>query len=120
MEFRSVHRYAHISAKKARPAADLIRGRGVNEALDLLRGHPTRGAALFHKVLRSALSNAAQNEATDVNALRVADARADEGPLVHGRERYRSGTMGRAMPIRRRTAHLSVVLADAAARREEE
>jgi large subunit ribosomal protein L22 len=112
MEFRASHRYAHISAKKARPAADLIRGADVNRASVLLEGHPSRGAALFRKVLRSAIANAAQNEGVDVNRLRVADARVDEGPLVHGRVRYRSGTMGRAMPIRKRTAHLLITLSE--------
>ncbi|TAH34930.1 MAG: 50S ribosomal protein L22 [Planctomycetota bacterium] len=115
MEFRAIHRYAHISASKARPAADLIRGQDANSALLLLRGHPSRGAAFFRKVLESAIANAGQNEAVDVNTLRVADARVDGGPLVHGRQRFRSGTMGRAMPIRRRTAHLAVVLAEGGA-----
>lgn len=114
MEFRAIHRYAHISASKARPAADLVRGRAANEALVLLQGHPSRGAAFLLKVMRSAVANAAQNEAVDVNTLRIKDVRVDGGPLVHGRPKFRSGTMGRAFPIRRRTAHFQVVLTDEA------
>ncbi|MFQ5747978.1 MAG: 50S ribosomal protein L22 [Planctomycetota bacterium] len=112
MQFRASHRYAHISARKARPAANLIRGLEINTALQLLEGSLSRGAALFTKVLRSAVANASQNEAVDVNNLIVSDARVDEGPLVHGRARFRPGAMGRAMPIRRRTAHIKVTVSE--------
>ncbi len=112
MQFRASHRYAHISAKKARPAANLIRGLEINTALQLLEGSLSRGASLFTKVLRSAVANASQNEAVDVNNLIVSDARVDEGPLVHGRARFRPGAMGRAMPIRRRTAHIKVTVSE--------
>lgn len=112
MQFRASHRYAHISATKARPAADLIRGMDVNNALEVLRVNPTRGAAMFRKVLSSAIANASQNEAIDVNELVVAEVRVDEGPLIHGRPRFRPGAMGRAMPIRRRTSHLKLTVAE--------
>ncbi len=112
MEFRASHRYAKMSARKARPAADLIRGLNVNRALDLLEGHPTRGASLFKKVLRSAIANAGLNDEVDVNTLVVSDARVDEGPLVHGRPRFRPGPMGRAMPLRRRTSHLRIAVSE--------
>jgi large subunit ribosomal protein L22 len=113
MEFRASHRYAHISAKKARLAANLIRGLDVNRAMEVLRVNPTRGAAFFHKVLASAVANASQNEAIDVNALVVCEARVDEGPLIHGRPRFRPGAMGRSMPIRRRTSHIKLAVAEA-------
>jgi large subunit ribosomal protein L22 len=112
MEFRASHRYAHISAKKVRPAATLIRGLDVNRALVLLQNTPSRGASLFTKVLRSAIANASQNDAVDVNNLCVSDARVDEGPLIHGRPRFRPGSMGRAMIIRRRSAHIRVAVAE--------
>lgn len=112
MEFRASHRYAHISAKKARLAANLIRGLDVNRAMEVLRVNQTRGAFFFNKVLASAIANAAQNEAVDVNNLVVSEARVDEGPLVHGRARFRPGAMGRAMPIRRRTSHIKLAVAE--------
>lgn len=112
MEFRASHRYAHISAKKARLAANLIRGLDVNRAMEVLRVNQTRGAFFFNKVLASAIANAAQNEAVDVNNLVISEARVDEGPLVHGRARFRPGAMGRAMPIRRRTSHLKLAVAE--------
>lgn len=118
MEFRASHRFAHISAKKVRPMATLIRGQNVNQALEALRFQRSRGAALFHKVVASALANAGQNEAVDVNQLIVSDARVDEGPLLHGRARFRPGSMGRAMPFRRRTSHLKITLSEKEASQE--
>ncbi len=112
MEFRASHRYAHMSAKKARPAANLIRGLDVNRALILLQGHRTRGAAIFSKVLKSAIANAGQNDAVNVDTLVVSDARVDEGPLIHGRPRFRPGPMGRAMTIRRRTSHFRIAVSE--------
>ncbi len=111
MEFRASHRYAHISAFKARSAATLIRGLDVNRALVLLEHDPTRGAAFLKKVLRSAIANASQDENVDPNRLYVKDVRVDEGPLIHGRPRFRPGPMGRAMPLRRRTSHFHVAVA---------
>ncbi len=111
MEFRASHRYAHMSAFKARRAADLIRGLDVNRALLVLEYDPTRSAAFFIKVLRSAVANAAQNETVDVNRLYVKDARVDQGPLIHGRPRFRSGSMGRMCEIRRRTSHFRIAVA---------
>ena len=110
-QFRASHRYAHMSATKARPAANLIRGLGVNRALEVPEHDPSRGASIFLKVLRSAVANASQDETVDVNRLVVVDARVDPGPLVHGRPRFRPGPMGRAMPIRRRTSHFRIAVA---------
>lgn len=111
MQYRASHRYAHISPYKARSAASLIRGLDVNRALDLLRLDHSRGAALLSKVLKSAIANAGQDDGVDISRLVVAAAWVDEGPLVHGRARFRPGPMGRVMPIRRRTSHLRVVVA---------
>ncbi len=111
MEFRASHRYAHISPYKARRAADLIRGLSANRALLVLEYDPTRGAAFFKKVLRSAIANASQNESVDVNSLYVKDARVDGGPLVHGRPRFRAASMGRMSEIRRRTSHFRITVA---------
>ena len=112
MEFHASHRYAHMSARKARPAANLIRGLDVNRALILLRSDKTRGAAIFSKVLKSAIANAGQNDAVNVDTLVVSDARVDEGPLIHGSPRFRPGPMGRAMTIRCRTSHFSIAVSE--------
>ena len=58
MAFRASHRFARISARKVRPLADLVRGKFADEALDVLRYQPQRGARMLEKVLKSALGNA--------------------------------------------------------------
>ena len=58
MAYHAIHRYARISARKVRPLADLVRGKFADEALDILRYQPQRGARMLEKVIRSALGNA--------------------------------------------------------------
>ena len=71
MSFRASHRYARISARKVRPLADLIRGKFADEALDILRYQPQRGARLLEKVLRSALGNAQDPDQNSGRAIDV-------------------------------------------------
>ncbi len=106
------HRYAKLTARKARLSADLIRGRGVNEAIEILALNSRRASAFYLKVLKSAIANASQDEDVNVNRLYVSDCRADDGPLLQGRLRWRPGPQGRAMPYRKRTSHLTVVLSE--------
>ena len=111
--FTAKHRFARITARKARLAADQIRGRSVNEALEILELAPQRSAAFFLKVLRSAVANASQDESVNINDLYVADSRADDGPMLNNRLRWRPGPQGRAMPYSKKTSHLTVVVAEA-------
>jgi large subunit ribosomal protein L22 len=116
-EFVAKHRFARITARKARRIADLIRGKSVNEALELLSFSPQRGAGFYAKVLNSAVNNASQDEAINVNRLVISECRADDGPLLNDRLRWRPGPQGRAMPFQKRLSHLTVrvrELADAA------
>ena len=106
------HRYARLTARKARLIADVIRGRPVNEALELLQFAPQRAAAFYLKVLRSAVANATLDEDVDVNRLYVSDSRADDGPLLNNRMRFRPGPQGRAMPFAKRLSHLIVAVAE--------
>ena len=108
--FAARHRYARITARKARLIADRIRGASVNHALEELEFSPKRAATFYLKVLRSAIANASQDESVNVNRLYVAESRADDGPLLQGRMRWRPGPQGRAMPFRKRTSHLTVVV----------
>ncbi len=108
--YRAAHRFARLTARKARLAADLIRGKSANRALELLQFSPQRAAAFYLKVLESAIANASQDESVNVNRLYVAESRADDGPLLQGRMRWRPGPQGRAMPFRKRTSHLTVVV----------
>lgn len=107
MEFRSSYRYARISARKVRPLIDLVRGRRVNEALQLLRFVHRRARPMIEKVIKSAVANATQVGGVEVDDLVVAEAYCDEGPTL---KRWRPRAMGRAYPILKRTSHISVML----------
>src|SRR5882672_1061632 len=110
MEYKASHRYAKTTARKARLVADLIRGLPVNRALTVLDRSPRRAAVLLGKVVRSAVANAEQDTNVDPNQLRVSLARVDEGPLLGGAARWRAGSRGRAMPIKKRTSHIHIQL----------
>jgi large subunit ribosomal protein L22 len=107
-EFTAKHRFARITARKAGLIANLIRGRSVNDALETLQFTPNRGAAFYLKIVKSAVANASQDEAVNVNRLYISDARADVGPLLNDRMRFRPGPQGRAMPFAKRLSHLTI------------
>lgn len=111
-EVRAVHRGARMGAYKARRILALIRGRSVNAALDELRHTRHRAARAVYKVLASAVANALQNPAVRPNRLVVSRTFAQDGPLLPGGMRVRPGPQGRAMPIKRRTCHIHVHVAD--------
>lgn len=112
MAFEASHRFARISASKVRLFAQLIRGRTAREGLDLLRYVPNRGAAMLHKVLRSAMANAEDRGARDVDKMLIKIARVDEGPMF---KRLHARARGMAYLIRRRFAHIHVGIDAAAA-----
>jgi len=114
-DFMAKHRYARITARKARLVADAIRGMAVNEALETLQFAPQRAAAFYLKVLKSAVANASASEQVNLNRLVISDIRADDGPLLNNRMRWRPGPQGRAMPFRKRTSHLTIVVSEAGA-----
>ncbi|MAB81342.1 MAG: 50S ribosomal protein L22 [Planctomycetes bacterium] len=109
-EFRAKHRFARLTARKARLVADSIRGMDVNQAMEILEFSPRRASAFYLKVLKSAVANASQDENINVNRLYVCDSRADDGPLLNGRLRWRPGPQGRAMPFRKRMSHLTITV----------
>jgi large subunit ribosomal protein L22 len=101
-------RYLRVSPQKARLVADTIRGKRVEEALDLLRYNPKAVARDLRKLVESALANAKNAEAgVDVDRLVVADIHVDGGPSLK-RIRYRA--MGRVFRILKRTCHVTVQL----------
>ena len=110
MRVRAVGKYLRISARKARLVTDLIKGRKVEEGINLLKYSPKRGARSVLKVLNSAVANADQNPNIDVDTLVILNAYADEGPTL---KRWRPRAMGRATRIRKRTSHITVVLEEA-------
>ena len=107
MAYEAKHRFAQISPRKVRPLADLIRGKFADEALEILRYHPNRGARMLEKVLKSALANAEDRRATRINNLMVVDVRVDGGPMVR---RLKPKARGMASVIKKRMSHISVAL----------
>jgi large subunit ribosomal protein L22 len=109
MEFRAHHYFADTGARKIRPFADLIRGKRADEALEALRFFPNRSARLVEQVLKSALGNAQDQGARDVDELLVVEARVDGGPMM---KRIMPRARGMAYLIKRRLAHIHVTLSD--------
>jgi large subunit ribosomal protein L22 len=109
MEYRALHRFADMSASKIRPFATLIRGRRADEALEALRFFPNKSARLLEQAIKSALGNAEDLGARDIDELVVAESRVDQGPMM---KRIRPRARGSANVIKRRSAHIHVVLSD--------
>jgi large subunit ribosomal protein L22 len=100
-------RFVRVSARKARRVIDLVRGKSVSEALDILRWAPQAASGPVAKVIASAAANATNNNGLDPASLVVASVYADEGPTA---KRIRPRAQGRAFRIRRRTSHITVVV----------
>ena len=111
MEYAAKHRFADMNARKIRQFAALIRGRAADEAVELLRFYPNRGARLLESVLKSAMGNAEDRGARDKDELVVVESRVDGGPIM---KRFMPRARGSAFPIKRRYAHIVVVLSDLA------
>jgi large subunit ribosomal protein L22 len=105
---RAQHRYARMSAWKARQVLDLIRGLPVDRADEVLQFTERAAAATIRKVLASAIANAEHNDQLDGETLYVAACYADEGPTL---KRWRPRARGRATRIRKRTCHITIVVA---------
>ena len=104
MAWRATHRFARISERKARLVVDMIRGLPCDQAVELLDFTNKRAAYLVDRVLKSAMSNANEQEAT-MNKLYVSEARVDSGAII---KRWRPKDRGRAHPIQKRTSHIIV------------
>ena len=100
-------RFVRVSATKARRVIDLVRGKSVEEALDILRWAPQSASEPVAKVIASAAANAQNNEGLDPTSLVVATIHADEGPTA---KRIRPRAQGRAFRIRKRTSHITVIV----------
>ncbi|MCV3262431.1 50S ribosomal protein L22 [Vibrio harveyi] len=109
MEAIAKHNFARISPQKARLVADLIRGKSVDQALEILTFSNKKAAALVKKVLESAIANAEHNEGADIDDLNVAKIFVDEIPTM---KRIMPRAKGRADRILKRSSHITVVVAD--------
>ena len=113
MEARAIQRTVRQSPRKMRLVVDLVRGKPVGEAMAILKFSTKHAAKQVSKVLLSAVANAEQaslkgDERLDVDSLFVKEALVDGGPSL---KRFSPAAMGRATPIRKRTSHVTIVVA---------
>ncbi len=109
MRVRAVAKDTGLSARKVRPVIDMVRGKNVDEALSLLRFTPTPKARTVAKVVKSAAANAENNYQMSPSELKIVSISADEAPTM---KRYRPRARGRASHIRKRSSHITVIVAD--------
>lgn len=111
MEARCVARYIRVTPRKMRLVADLVRGKNVNDAINILKFTPRSASSPTLKAIQSAVANYAQlhdASSSEIDALTVRTIFADEGPTMH---RFMPRAQGRATPIKKRMSHLTVVVA---------
>ncbi len=109
MESSAKLSFARLSPRKTRLVVDMVRGKGIQDALNILRFSPQPSAKLVAKLLSSAVANAEQKGVADVDRLFVKTIFVDGGTVL---KRFVPRAMGRASKIRKPTSHISVVLAD--------
>lgn len=111
MEAKATHKYIGSSPRKMRLVIDLIRGESVEKAIEILHFSPKHAAVDAEKVLRSAVSNLFnkdENSSNDPSELYVKEVFVNGGPMV---KRIQPAPMGRAFRIRKRSNHLTIIVA---------
>jgi large subunit ribosomal protein L22 len=111
MEAKATHKYIGSSPRKMRLVIDLIRGKSVDQAIEILHFSPKHASVDAEKVLRSAVSNLMnkdENANHDISELYVKEAYVNQGPTL---KRIMPAPMGRAYRIRKRSNHLTIVVA---------
>jgi large subunit ribosomal protein L22 len=107
-EAKAILRFVRVAPRKARLVVDLIRGHQVAEALNILKFTPRSASRVVEKILKSAVANAENLEIGDPDDLWVTRVCVDGGPVL---KRFQARSMGRANPIKKRTSHITVVVA---------
>lgn len=110
--WRSSCRYAPFSARKARLVTDLIVGRSVQDALDILKFTRKRAAGVIEKVLKTAIADADEQQA-DVDNLYITEARVDDAGIRIGTKRWIPKDRGKSHPIRKKACHIHVRVTEA-------
>ncbi|MBM5573960.1 MULTISPECIES: 50S ribosomal protein L22 [Deefgea] len=109
MQVSAVLSNTRLSAQKARLVADLVRGKSVEQALNILAFSPKKGAVLIKKVLESAIANAEHNEGADIDTLKVKTIYVDKGPSL---KRFTARAKGRGNKIEKQTCHITLTVGD--------
>jgi large subunit ribosomal protein L22 len=100
-------RYLRVAPRKARLVADMIRGKKVQQALDLLAFSKRYVSKDFHKLIRSALASAEQKGDMDPDNLIIKTVMVDQGPII---KRWLPRARGSATPIQKKTSHVTLIL----------
>lgn len=108
-QFKAILRNTRISARKARLVVDMVRGKPVSVALDTLKLTNKKAAPLVSKLIQSAMASATSQATVDVDRLVVSEVFVDEGATL---KRFLPRAQGRATPIRKRSSHITVKLAE--------
>ena len=109
MQVSAILRGTRLSAQKARLVADLVRGKSVDQALNILTFSPQKAAFSIKKVLESAIANAEHNEGADIDELKVKTIYVDQGPVL---KRFTARAKGRGNRISKPTCHITVTVGD--------
>ena len=109
METRAILRGARLSAQKGRLVADLIRGKPVDKALNILAFTPNKGAAVIKKVLESAIANAEHNDGADIDELKVKRVFVERGTFL---KRFQARAKGRGNRVLKHTCHIYITVGD--------
>jgi large subunit ribosomal protein L22 len=107
MEARAKLRYVRLSPQKTRLVVDMVRGKRIQEVLNILKFSPQKAADVVSKLVSSAVANAEQQGVSDVDRLFVKAISVDQGPVL---KRFLPRAQGRATKIRKPTSHITVVL----------
>ena len=109
METKASLRGARISAQKGRLIADLIRGKKVDQAINILAFSPKKGAGLMKKLLESAIANAEHNDGADIDALKVKTVHVERGTYM---KRFMARAKGRGTRVQKHSCHIYLTVGD--------
>ena len=109
METKAILRGARLSAQKGRLVADLIRGKPVDQAINILAFTPKKGAGIIKKVLESAIANAEHNDGADIDVLKVKTVFVERGMFL---KRFQARAKGRGNRVTKQTCHIFITVGD--------
>ena len=109
MQTSAVLRSVRLSPQKGRLVADQVRGLAVDQALNILKVSPKKGARIIQKVVESAIANAEHNDGADIDELKITRILVEQGPVF---KRFRPRAKGRASKILKPTCHIFVTVGD--------
>ena len=109
METKASLRGARLSAQKGRLVADLVRGKPVDQAMNILAFTPKKGAKIIRKVLESAIANAEHNDGADIDVLKVKSITVERGTFL---KRFQARAKGRGNRVLKYTCHIYITVGD--------